>query len=134
MNYMKIHSPTGPGLVSMSPLISSSRSTTTLTTLLPRPEGIKEPELREKRQTLEWGVVDDEHLTFDHASWFWRTMAGSTLLRDGSSRGLWLKLMQGGGTWLMWQVVTSCTCSVASSNMGNMRMHTTTSTAQLAVT
>ena len=96
MNYTKIHSPTGPGLVSMSPLISSSRSTTTLTTLLPRPEEIKEPELREKRQTLEWGVVYDEHLTFDHASWFWRTMAGSTLLRDGSSKGVWLKFMRVG--------------------------------------
>ena len=61
-------------------------------------------------------------------------MAGSTLLRDGSSRGLWLKFMRGGGTWFMWQVVVSCTCSVASSNMGSMRMHTPTITAQLVVT
>ena len=61
-------------------------------------------------------------------------MAGSTLLRDGSSRGVWLKFMGGGGTWLMWQVVASCTCSVATSNIGSMRMHTPTTTAQLVVT
>ena len=53
-------------------------------------------------------------------------MAGSTLLRDGSSRAVWLKFMRGGGTWLMWFMVVSCTCSVDSSNMGSMRMHTPT--------
>ena len=90
--------------------------------------------LRATWQTLEWGEAYDEHLIFDHASWFWRTMGGSTLLRDGSSRGVWLKFMWGGWTWLMWQVVVSCTCSVASSNMGSMRMHIPTTTAQLAVT
>ena len=71
----------------------------------------------------------DGHLIFDHANWFWRTIADSTLLRDGSSKGVWLKVMQGGGIRLMWQVVVSCTCSVASSNIGSMRMHTPTITA-----
>ena len=76
----------------------------------------------------------DEYVIFDHASWFWRTMVGSTLLRDGSSRGVWLKFMQGGRTWLMWQVVARCTYSVASSKIGSMRMHTPTIRAQLVVT
>ena len=124
----KVHSPTGPGFISMSPLINSSRSTTTPTTLLPRPVGTK---LRETCQTLEW---DDGHLIFDHTTLFWRTMAGSTLLGNGS-RWVWPKVMW--WTWLMLFVqymVVSCTCSVASSNMGSMRMHTPTITAQLVVT
>ena len=61
-------------------------------------------------------------------------MAGSTLLRDGSTRGVWLRDT---GLWLMWfmgQVVVSCTCSVASSNIGTMRRHTAKITARVGVT
>ena len=61
-------------------------------------------------------------------------MAGSTLLRDGSTRGVWLRDK---GPWLMGfmrQVVVRCTCSVASSNMGSMKMHTPQITARVGVT
>ena len=61
-------------------------------------------------------------------------MAGSTLLRDGSTRGLWLRDR---GPWLMRfmrQVVVRCTCSVASSNMGSMKMDTPQITAPVGVT
>ena len=68
-------------------------------------------------------------------------MAGSTLLRDGicSDSGMWLKVMQtrDRGHWLMGfmrQVVVSCTCSVASSNTGSMRIHTPQMSAWAGVT
>ena len=83
----EVHSPTGPGFVSMSPLISS-KSTTTPTTLL-TPVGTVGAGHRETQQTLEW---DDGHFIFDHATLFWRTMAGSTLFGNGS-RWVWLKVM-----------------------------------------
>ena len=61
-------------------------------------------------------------------------MAGSTLLRDGSTRGVWLRDT---GPWLtgfMRQVVVRCTCSVASSNMGSMKMRTPQITARVGAT
>ena len=51
-------------------------------------------------------------------------MAGSTLLRDGSARGVWLRDGGPSLTGFMRLVVVRCTCSVASSNMGSMRRHT----------
>ena len=112
----------------MSPLITSSRIITTPTTFLPRPVAAGH---RETWETLEW---DDGRLILDHRgdTLFWRTMAGSTLLRNGS-KWVWLEVMWHAWTWwrFMWQVVISCTCSVASSNVGSIRMHTPTITAQL---
>ena len=111
-------------------LISSNSRITTLTTTLLAPVGTIGARLRDIWQTLEW----DGHLMFDHAT-FWRTMAGNTLLGNGS-KWVWLEVMWCRWTWLMELVqnmVVSCACSVASSNMGSMRMHTPTITAQLGV-
>ena len=64
-------------------------------------------------------------------------MAGSTLLRGGSTRGVGLKVTGDRGPWLMGfmrQVVVRRTCSVASSNMGSMRRQTAQITAWAWVT
>ena len=125
----KVHSPTGPGFISMSPLFSSnSRSTTTTPTTLLTPVGTVGAGLRDTWQTVEWVG----HLMFDHAT-FWRTMAGSTLLGNGS-KWVWLKVTWRGLMEFVQYMVVSCACLVASSNIGNMRMHTPTITAQLVVT
>ena len=84
-----VHSPTGPGFVSMSPHINSSRSTTNLTTLFLPPAvggGL--------RETLKKDDVYDGYMIFYHAILFWRTMAATLLLRDGSASGAWLKVMR----------------------------------------
>ena len=55
-------------------------------------------------------------------------MAGSTLFRNGSMRGVWLKVV--GRGWIhhwsmgfMWCVVVSCTCSAATTNIGSIKIH-----------
>ena len=94
--FMLIHSPTGPGFISISPLISSSRTTTATTTILPRPEGTLKPGLEETRRTLVWEEEHERHQMFDFTISFWRAKAGSMLLRDGSMRRACLKLLQSG--------------------------------------
>ena len=127
--YLVIHSPTGPGFVSISPLISNSRTTTTPTTILPRPEEIVKPGLEETRRTLVWDKERDRHQMFDFTSMFWRAMAGSILLRDGSMRGVCLIVMWCGWTHhlpnrMTGSVVASCTCSSATTAIGSMKIHT----------
>ena len=136
---MLIHSPTGPGFISISPLISSSRTTTAPTTILPRPEGTLKPGLQETRRTLAWNEEHDRHQMFDFTISFWRAMAGSTLLRDGSMKGLCLKVVWCG--WIhdwsmgfMWSVAASCTCSAATTNIGSMKIHMASSKAWLGTT
>ena len=41
-------------------------------------------------QMLEWEKERDKHM-FNLTTLFWRTMAGSRLLRDDSTRGVWVK-------------------------------------------
>ena len=94
--FVLIHSPTGPGFISISPLISSSRTTTAPTTIFPRPEGTLKPGLEETWRTLAWDEERDKHQMFDFTISFWRAMAGSMLLRDGSMRRACLKLVQRG--------------------------------------
>ena len=92
--FMLIHSPTGPGFISISPLISSSRTTTAPTTILPKPaEGTLKPGGKEAWWTLVWEEERDKHQMFDFTISFWRAMAGSTLLRDGSMMGARLKVV-----------------------------------------
>ena len=139
-----IHSPTGPGFVSISPLISSSRTTTTPTTILPttilpttilpttilpRPEETLRPWLEETWQTLAWDEERDRHQMFNFTISFWRAMAGSMLLRDGSTRGACLKVVWRGWMhhWSMgfrWSVVARCACSAVTANIGSMITHT----------
>ena len=83
-----ICSPTGPGFVSMSPL-SNSSNTTTITTFF-RHEGTLRHRPDDIGHMLEWEKERDKHM-FDLTTLFWRTMAGSRLLRDDSTRGVWLK-------------------------------------------
>ena len=126
---MLIHSPTGPGFISISPLISSSRTTTAPTTILPRPEGTLKPGLKETRWTLVWEEERDKHQMFDFTISFWRAVAGSMLLRGGSMRRVCLKLVQRG--WIhnwsmksMRSVVTICECSAVITNIGSKVIHT----------
>ena len=125
---MFIHSPTGPGFISISPLISSSRTTTAPTTILPRPEGTLKPGLKETRRTLAWEEECDKHQMFDFTISFWRAMAGSMLFRDGSMRGaclqgVWCGWIHHWSTGFMWAVVASCTCSAVTTNIGSMKIH-----------
>ena len=72
----------------MSPLNNSSKTTTItaffrlLETLRHRPKDIG--------QMLEWERECEKHM-FILTTLFWRTMAGSRLLRDGRTKGTWLK-------------------------------------------
>jgi len=91
--FMSTHSPTGPGFNSISPLFSSSRNTTTPTASFPRPEGTLKPGLKKTWRTLVWDEERDRHQMFDFTISFWRAMAGSMLLRDGSMRGACLKVV-----------------------------------------
>ena len=136
---MIIYSPTGPGFISISPLISSSRTTTTHTTILPRPEGTLRPGLEETRQTLAWDEERDRHQMFDCTISFWRAMAGSTLFRDGSIRGAYLKVAWCRWThrWsmgFMWSVVANCMYSAATTNIGSIKIHMAIGKAWLGVT
>ena len=127
------NSPTGPGFVSISPLISSSRTTTTPTTILPRPEGMVKPETR---RALAWDEERDRHQMFDITIPFWRTIAGSTLLRDSSMRGACLKVVWR-GCWSMgsmWSVVAICACSAVTANIGSMIIQTASRNAWPRVT
>ena len=126
---MLIHSPTGPGFISISPLISNNRNTTTPTTIFPRPEGTLKPGLKETWRTLAWDEECDRHQMFDFTISFWRAMTGSMLLRDGSTRGACLKVVWRRWThhWsmeLIWSVAARCACSAATTNVGSMVIHT----------
>ena len=136
---MLIHSPTGPGFVSISPLISSSRTTTAPTTILPRPEGMVKPGLEETRRTLAWNEERDRHQMFDFTIPFWRAMAGSTLLKDGSMRGVCLKVVWRGwmhhwSMWSMWAVAAIRACSAVTTNSGSIIIHTASRKAWPGVT
>ena len=123
-----IYSPTGPGFVSISPLISSSRTTTAPTTILLRSEGTLKPWLEETWRTLAWDEECDRHQMFDFTISFWRVMTGSTLFRDGSMRGTCLKVVwcRWIHHWSMGFIVASCTCSAATTNIGSMKIHMAT--------
>ena len=136
---MLIHSPTGPGFISISPLISSSRTTTAPTTILPRPKGTLKPGLKETRRTLVPDEECDRHQMFDFTISFWRAMAGSMLLRDGSMRGTCSKVVWRGWiycwyTKFMWSVAARCACSAVTTNIGSMITHIASTKAWPAVT
>ena len=40
-----------------------------------------------------WDEERDRHQMFDFTISFWRAMAGSMLFRDGSMKGVWLKVV-----------------------------------------
>ena len=136
---MSIYSPTGPGFISISPLISSSRITTAPTTILPRPEGTLKPGLEETRRTQAWDGECDRHQMFDFTISFWRVMAGSMLLRDGSMRGTCLKFVWRGwrchwSTGFIWFVADSCACSAVTIAIGSTKIHMVTRKAWPGVT
>ena len=120
----------------MSPLINSSRTTTVPTTILPRPGGTLKPWMEETRRTLVWDEELDRHQMFDFTMSFWRAIAGSTLLRNGSMRGACV-----GCRWIhhwslgfMWSAEASVACSAATTNIGSMKIHMATRKARLRFT
>ena len=132
------NSPTGPGFVSMSPL-SNRRRTNTNTTSLPKSGRRLRCRLDGVWQTLKWDEVFNGKLL---TMLFWRTIIGSTLLREDKTtwtRGLWQIVMSCRWTshWsagVMWYVVANCACSAVSCTIGSIKMHTAMTRAFSGVT